>query len=157
MASQSESKIEKLPDGSTSIQGPGGAWIQVGSRTPDVMYMRMGGFLVATMMARALAILDEAVKDAAFTLVIDAESQSGYEPEVRTSVTKWLVARGDRIRPCHVLARSPLVRMGAEMVNVAMRRKVFQMYRERGEFERNVNQVVRDSERMRAAKPAARD
>jgi hypothetical protein len=153
MANQPESKVEKLPDGSTSIQGPGGAWIIVAARTPDVMYMRMGGFLVGGMMARALAALDDVVKDSApFTLVIDAEAQSGYEPEVRTSVTKWLAAHGDRIRPCHVLARAPLVRMGAEMINVALRRKVFQMYKERSEFERTVSQVVRDSERLRAAR-----
>jgi hypothetical protein len=151
MASHSDTKVEKLADGSTSIHGPGGAWILVNARTQDVMFMRVGGFLVGEMMVRALAALDEAVKDAPFTLIIDAESWSGYEPIVRSAVTQWVAKHGDRIRPCHLLARAPLVRMGTEMINVALKRKVFRMYQERSEFERNVGEVVRDSERMRAA------
>jgi hypothetical protein len=151
MGSQ-DTKVEKLSDGSTSIQGPGGAWIVVNARTPDVMFMRAGGFLMTEMMGRALAALDEAVgKDLPFTLIIDAESQSGYEPAVRTAVTLWIAQHGERIRPCHVLARAPLVRMGTEMINVALKRKVCQIYQERADFERNVGKVVRDSERMRAA------
>jgi hypothetical protein len=152
MASQADTKVEKLQDGSTSIQGPGGAWIVVNARTPDVMFMRVGGFLVDEMMSRALAALDDALdKEDPFTLIIDAESQSGYEPGVRTAITRWFTKNLERIRPCHVLARAPLVRMGTEMINVALKRKLCHIYQERGDFERTVGKVVRDSERMRAA------
>jgi hypothetical protein len=145
--------VEKLADGSTSIRGPGGAWITVNPRTHDVMYMRAGGFLVGEMMARALATLDEvAPAQGDFTLVVDAEAQSGYEPAVRAFVTAWLARRRDQLRPCHMLARAPLVRMGAQMINAALNAKVIQVHQDRIEFEQSVGAVIRDSQRMRAAR-----
>jgi hypothetical protein len=154
MSDRPEVVVQKLPDGSTSVRGPGESWIVVSARSHDVMYMRAGGFLMGEMMTRALAALDKVVgKDGQFTLVVDAEAQTGYEPAVRAAITEWLDNHASQVRPCHLLAPAPLVRMGAEMINMALNRKLLHMYRERGEFERSVARVVRDSERMRAARP----
>lgn len=157
MNDQSHSAITavRLPDGSLSIHGPRGAVIVVNGRMTDVMRLQFGGHLIGKMMALALTTIDEtAAREAEFALVIDAESQSGYEPEVRALVTAWLVRHREKLRPAHLLGRAPMVKMWARMVNRSLGSEVFKIYDDRSEFDRNVGEVVRDSERMRAARRA---
>ncbi len=152
---QPEVTVEKLGDGSTWIRGPREARIVVNCRTADVMRMQFGGYLLGEMMVRTLTALDEAVdKDRPFVIAIDADAQSGYEPQVRTLVTNWLLKRRDRLQPGHVLGMAPMVKMWMQMLNLSLGSKVFQLYEDRAEFERNVGKVVRESERMRAARRA---
>ena len=49
---------------------------------------------------------------------------------------------------------APMVKMWMQMLNLSLGSKVFQLYEDRAEFERNVGKVVRESERMRAARRA---
>jgi hypothetical protein len=144
---------EKLPDGSLSIRGPRGAAIVVNGRMSDVFRLQFAGHLVGKMMALTLAALDEAAsREAEFAIIIDAESQSGYEPEVRALTTAWLLRHRSKLRPVHLLARAPMVKMWAQMLNLSLGSEVFKLYDDRREFERNVGKVVRDSERMRGAR-----
>jgi hypothetical protein len=89
-----------------------------------------------------------------FAIVVDAESQSGYEPDVRSLAQAWLVKHRDRLKPAHLLTRAPMVKMGTQMINNALGGNIFKLYEDRAEFERGVAKVVRDSERMRAARKA---
>jgi hypothetical protein len=149
----SEVTAEKLPDGSLSIRGPRGAAIVVNGRMNDVFRLQFGGHLVGKMMALTLEALDEAAtREAQFAIIIDAESQSGYEPEVRALTTAWLLRHRDKLRPAHLLGRAPMVKMWAQMLNLSLGSEVFKLYDDRREFDRSVGKVVRDSERMRAAR-----
>jgi hypothetical protein len=150
---QSEITVEKLTDGSTWIRGPRDARIVLNRRTADVMRMQFGGYLLGEMMARTIVALDEAVDKARpFAIAIDADAQSGYEPQVRTLVTNWLLKRRDQLQPGHVLGAAPFVKMWMQMLNLSLGSKVFQLYEDRAEFDRNVGKVIRESERMRAAR-----
>ena len=149
----SEITMARTPDGSTAIKGPRGAWIHLNGRAEDVMRLQLGGHLVGEMMARALAAMDQIlVPDANFSVVVDAESQSGYEPDVRALATAWLLKHNKRLNPAHLLTRTPMIKMGAQMINNALGWSVFKIYEDRGEFERGVAKIVRDSERMRAGR-----
>lgn len=151
--SQTEVTSEKLPDGSLSIRGPRGAAIVVNGRMNDVFRLQFGGHLVGRMMALMLEALDDAAtREAGFAIIIDAESQSGYEPEVRALTTAWLLRHRKKLRPAHLLGRAPMVKMWAQMLNLSLGSEVFKLYEDRGEFDRTVGKVVRDSERMRAAR-----
>lgn len=144
---------EKLADGSLSIHGPRGAAIVVNGRITDVFRLQFGGHLVGKMMSLMLEALEDAAsKEPQFAIVIDAESQSGYEPEVRALTTAWLLRHRDKLRPAHLLGRAPMVKMWAQMLNLSLGTEVFKVYDDRREFDRNVGKVVRDSERMRAAR-----
>ena len=150
---QSEITVEKLGDGSTWIRGPREARIVLNRRIADVMRMQFGGYLLGEMMALTLTALDEAVeKEKTFAIAIDAEAQSGYEPQVRTLVTNWLLKHKNQLQPGHVLGSAPLVKMWMQMLNLSLGSKVFQIHEDRAEFDRNVGKVVRESERMRAAR-----
>jgi hypothetical protein len=148
-----EVTTEKLADGSLWIRGPRGAAILVNARTSNVVRLQFGGHLLGKMMALALAALDEgaAWRGEEFAIVIDAESQSGYEPEVRALATAWLLKHKGKLRPAHLLGRAPMVKMGAQMFNLALGSEVFKIHEDRREFDLTVGKVIRDSERMRAA------
>ncbi len=148
-----EVTTERLPDGSLWIRGPRGAAILVNARTSSVVRLQFGGHLVGKMMALALAALDEgaAWRGEEFAIVIDAESQSGYEPEVRALATAWLLKHKGKLHPAHLLGRAPMVKMGAQMFNLALGSEVFKIHEDRREFDRTVGKIIRDSERMRAA------
>ncbi|HEX3770153.1 MAG TPA: hypothetical protein VHV30_04780 [Polyangiaceae bacterium] len=121
----------------------------------DVIRLQFGGHLVGRMMALALDALDgTAAKEREFALIIDAETQSGYEPEVRALATAWLLRYRDKLRPAHLLSRAPMVKMWAQMLNLSLGSEVFKVYDDRREFDRTVGKVVRDSERMRAVRKA---
>ena len=45
-----------------------------------------------------------------------------------------------------------MVKMWAQMLNLSLGSEVFKLYDDRREFDRSVGKVVRDSERMRAAR-----
>jgi hypothetical protein len=151
--SQSEVTAEKLPDGSLSIRGPRGAAIVVNGRMNDIFRLQFGGHLVGRMIALMLEALDDAAtREPQFAIIIDAESQSGYEPEVRALTTAWLLRHREKLRPAHLLGRAPMVKMWAQMLNLSLGTEVFKLYDDRREFDRTVGKVVRDSERMRAAR-----
>src|ERR1700733_3570673 len=104
--------VEKLPDGTTAIRGPRGAGIVVNARIRDVVRMQFMGHLMGEMMFKALGVVDEAISAGSeFTIAIDAEHQSGYDPEVRTLATNWLQRRRDRLRPAHLFSSAPMVKM----------------------------------------------
>lgn len=148
-----EITVEKLSDGSTWIRGPREARIVLNRRTADVMRMQFGGYLLGEMMVQTLAALDEALdRERPFAIAIDADAQSGYEPQVRTLVTQWLLKRREQLQPGHVLGAAPMVKMWMQMLNLSLGSKVFHVYEDRAEFDRNVGKVVRESERMRAAR-----
>ena len=145
--------VEKTTDGAVSIKGPRGAWILLNGRVDDVMRMQLGGHLVGEMMARMLAAMEQHIApEGQFAIVVDAESQSGYEPDVRSLATSWLLKHRERLKPGHLLTRAPMIKMGTQMINNALGANIFRLYEERAEFERGVAKVVRDSERMRAAR-----
>jgi hypothetical protein len=145
--------VEKLPDGTTAIRGPRGAGIVVNARIRDVVRMQFTGHLMGEMMFKALGLMDEAIgAESEFTIAIDAEHQSGYDPEVRTLATNWLLRRRDRLRPAHLFSNAPMVKMWLQMVNLSLGSKIFVLHEDRGEFESVIGKVVRDSEKMRAAK-----
>jgi hypothetical protein len=155
MDGQSHSEViaEKLADGSLSIRGPRGAAILVNGRMTDVFRLQFGGHLVGKMMALTLEALDgAAAKEREFAIIIDAESQSGYEPEVRALTTAWLLRYREKLRPAHLLGRAPMVKMWAQMLNLSLGSEVFKVYDDRREFDRTVGKVIRDSERMRAVR-----
>jgi hypothetical protein len=144
---------EKLADGSVSISGPRGAKIVINGKMNDVVRLQFGGHLLGKMMAVALDTLEDvASREPGLALLIDAELQSGYEPEVRSLTTAWLLRHREKLRPAHLFSRAPMVKMWTQMINLALGVEIFKLHDDRGEFERTVGKVVRDSERMRAAR-----
>jgi hypothetical protein len=147
---------EFLPDGTCAIRGPRGASIVVNGKLHDVIRMQFVGHLVGEMMARGLQLMDGALApDVPFSIVVDAEAQSGYEPDVRSMATAWLLRRRERLLPAHLLGRAPMVKMGVQMINNSLGSRVFALYDDRREFERSVGKLLRDSERLRAARPTS--
>lgn len=153
-----EATTSALPEGATWIRGAGDSTVRVEWRTPGVAMIRFVGHLAPEMMARTLDVLNAAVttRSGPFAIVIDAEAQSGYDPPVREAATAWLLAHRERLLPAHILTGTVMVRLGAQMMNVALGSEVFHIHVDRAEFERSVAKMERDSERMRAAVPMAR-
>jgi hypothetical protein len=148
-----EITIVDLTDGSTSIRGPRGAAIILGVRRGEVIRVQFIGHLVGAMMAKMLSAVELAfAPDAAFSLAIDAEAQSGYEPEVRSLATAWLLRNRNRLRTMHLLSRTPMVKMGTQMLNLSLGNNVFKLYHDRGEFERGVAKVGDESEGQRPSR-----
>jgi hypothetical protein len=144
--------LETSADGAVAVRGPRGAGIVVDARTRHVVRMQFVGHLMGEMMQRALGAVDGAVQPhAGISLLVDAEGQSGYDPEVRSLVTSWLLKRRSHLLASHVFSRAPMVKMWTQMLNLSLESKVFLLHEDRAEFERSAGQVVRESERMRAA------
>jgi hypothetical protein len=147
-----EVREEHLPDGSRAIRGPRGAVIVINHRVEDVMRMQFGGHIVPEMMARTLAGLDQVLPAGEpFAIAVDADAQSGYEPEVRALATAWLLKHRDRLRASYFLGKAPMVKLGIQMINNSLGAKVFSVFEDRREFERGVGKVLRESEKMRVA------
>jgi hypothetical protein len=54
------------------------------------------------------------------TLLIDFWDMPGYESFFRVGLTEWGLEHRARLEPIHLLARSPLVRMGVSVANLAL-------------------------------------
>ena len=54
------------------------------------------------------------------TLFFDFWDMPGYDSAFRVAMTDWMLANRARLEPMHVLARSPIVRMGVSVVNLSL-------------------------------------
>ena len=54
------------------------------------------------------------------TLLIDFWDMPSYDSQLRVSMTEWALEHRSRLEPTHMLARSPIVRMGVAVANLAL-------------------------------------
>jgi hypothetical protein len=54
------------------------------------------------------------------TLLVDFWDMPGNESQLRLGMTDWVLEHRTRLEPIHLLTRSPLVRMGVTVANIAL-------------------------------------
>jgi hypothetical protein len=54
------------------------------------------------------------------TLLVDFWDAPGYDSPLRVALTEWTVEHRSQLDTIHVLARSPIVRMGISVANLAL-------------------------------------
>lgn len=82
------------------------------------------------------------------TSVTDFWDVSGYDSRLRIELTEWLLERRSRLEPLHLLARSPIVRMGAAVANLALG-GLIKTYALRANYDAAVNQLSATSKPSR--------
>jgi hypothetical protein len=98
--------------------GPHGA-ITLSELGEGVVFLELEGIAYAAYCERLFEAIEIAAEKAGeLTLFLDASQLRSYETEFRRRWTEWLQVHRDSLRACVVLARSPMVRMWIDVVNV---------------------------------------
>jgi hypothetical protein len=98
--------------------GPHGS-ITLSEVGEGVVFLELEGIAYAAYCERLFAAIEIAAEKAGeLTLFFDASRLRSYETEFRRCWTEWLQVHRDYLRACVALARSPVVRMWIDVVNV---------------------------------------
>jgi hypothetical protein len=139
------SEVETLEDGSTSIRSARGS-VLVTSLAADVFLYRFEGHLATDMFQPSMVLAHHALKsNATIVLLGDGEVWQSYEPGYRNAWTVWFARHRRQVREAHLFSQSSIVRMGAQVINMALGVSILHIYKRRLEFERAVARVSKTS------------
>jgi hypothetical protein len=136
--------IETRPD-SRLLSTPRGL-LAVKCLGPDIVHYRFEGHIAEEMFTPSMVFAERAVRDSFKVVLIgDGELWQSYEPGYRNAWTTWMAKYRRQIRAAHLLTKSSIVRMGAEVINLALGAHVLHVYRERIKFEAEIAKFMRSA------------
>jgi hypothetical protein len=87
----------------------------------DVVWFHFEGFLAAEFWPPTEKLLEGVIAQHGRALMLgNGLYLDGYEPAYRQDCTRWFVRRRGKLRGVHLLVRSRIVRMGVQVVNLAV-------------------------------------
>jgi hypothetical protein len=95
--------------------------LKVDLRAPDVVLFTAARHADPELGERLSEALAERLRAAPHHVFLDVGNIDSYHPEVRSSITRVLLAEQARLLSLHVFARSRLARMGVAVTSLALR------------------------------------
>lgn len=137
--------IVRGPDSLTLSTSRGQMWVV--RRAPDVLVYRFEGYVAEEMFEPSMVFTNAAIERyPTIVLIGDGEGWEGYESGYRKAWTVWFSAHRRQVRSAHLLSLSSMVRMGGQVINLALRAQVLHIYKDRREFDAAVaNLTSRDA------------
>lgn len=87
----------------------------------NVVWFQCAGYVTAETWAPSERILERVIAHRGSVLMMcNGLEWTNYETGYRTGVTRWFLARREQLHSAHILIRSPFVRMGVQVVNLAV-------------------------------------
>ena len=115
-------------------------------RAPDVFLYRFEGHLVTDMFQPSMALVHDALKrHVSVALLGDGEMWQSYEPGYRNAWTVWFVRHRRQVREAHLFSPSSIVRMGAQVINMALATPILHIHKRRLDFEQALETVTQPS------------
>lgn len=99
------------------VKGPHGR-IFTAKLAPDKVFFFFDGHVELDMFAPSMVIANEVVKSGAATLYGDGGTWKSYGPGYRGAWTDWFMAHRKSLVATHLVAASPVIRMGVQVVNL---------------------------------------
>lgn len=107
----------------------------------DVVWFHFEGWVDADLWSPTEELLDRIIKSRGQVLMLgNGVDWTGYEPGYRVACTRWFLRRRASIRGVHLLVRSRILRMGVQVVNLAI--PIIDGYYEPGEFMAEASRLV---------------
>jgi hypothetical protein len=126
--------IGRTPD-SLDVSSSRGS-ISVLRLKPDTLLYRFEGYLSEEMFDPSMVFANAAIaRYPKVDLMGDGERWFGYEPGYRRAWTKWFLAHRKQVRAAHLMSKSPIVRMGAQVINLALGAGLLHIHKERVAFD----------------------
>lgn len=96
--------------------------VSVTSVSPGIVVLRMSGNVTKELVPPMVALVGKtfAAHPHPTTYFYDLWGMTAYASEVRVELTRWHLARRDKLKTLHAVAQSRLVRMGVSVANVAL-------------------------------------
>ncbi len=127
-------RIGRNPD-SLEVSSSRGS-ISVERVRPDAILYRFEGHLSEEMFEPSMAFANAAIaRYPKIDLMGDGERWIGYEPGYRRAWTRWISAHRKQIRVAHLMSKSSIVRMGAQVINLALGAGVLHIHKDRVAFD----------------------
>jgi hypothetical protein len=137
MAKELPVAVEKSKDGATIVRTDRGSIRAKCVR--EKLFFTFHGFVTVGMFEPSMVVADAALAGGLpLVLIGDGEAWDGYEPGYRNRWTSWFLAHKKQVRTVHLLSKSKMIHMGAQVVNLALGTPLLRMYGTRGDFERGV-------------------
>jgi hypothetical protein len=87
----------------------------------DVVWFHFEGWVTGDLWRPSEELLESVIADQGHVLMLgNGAKWSGYEPAYREGCTRWFLRRRRVVRGVHLLVRSRLLRMGVQVVNLAI-------------------------------------
>ena len=114
--------------------------LKIDVRAPGVLLFTATGHADPELGERFAGALEARLATAPHHLFFDIGHITSYHPDVRSNITRVLLARHERLLSLHVLARSRLARMGVAVTSLAVRG--LQSYGDRARFLLALNAAI---------------
>jgi len=87
----------------------------------DVVWFHFEGWVDADLWPPTEELLDRVIETRGQVLMLgNGIAWTGYEPGYRVACTRWFLRQRDSIRGVHLLVRSRVLRLGVQVVNLAI-------------------------------------
>jgi len=87
----------------------------------DVVWFHFEGWVDADLWRPTEELLDRTIESRGHVLMLgNGIDWTGYEPGYRVACTRWFLRQRASIRGVHLLVRSRILRMGVQVVNLAI-------------------------------------
>ena len=120
----SRAHLSALDADSARIESPRGT-VVFSEPAPGVLVVRIVGHVTIEAANAAISLRRKALRATpAIHLFDHAWDATGYDSEVRLTLTAWAKENADRIESHHLLLRSKILAMGVSVANIALRNRL---------------------------------